>query len=204
MHTILIVDDHPMIRFAVRVLLEREGYETVGEAHDGVEAVSLCQQYSPDVVILDLGLPRLDGLTVLERLRAVDPALRIIAFTGLSPRLFAKRCIEAGASAFVRKDEDMQILASALRAVLNGYSYLPDMMRIMPSTQSETKRLERLSNREFEVLRQLAKGATNNEIAQTMILSAKTISTYKTRIMDKLHVRSLAELLDVANRNEMN
>lgn len=204
MHKILIVDDHPMIRFAARMMLERQGYEIVGEASDGVEAVSLCQQYSPDVVILDLGLPRLDGLTVLERLRAIDPMPRIVAFTGLPPRLFAKRCIEAGASAFVRKDEDLSILTGALKAVLSGYSYLPDMLRMAPSAQSEAKRLERLSNREFEVMRLLAKGATNNEIAATMILSSKTISTYKTRIMDKLHVRSLAELLDVANRNEMN
>lgn len=204
MHKILIVDDHPMIRYATRLLLEREGYEVVGEAHDGVEAVSLCQQFTPDVVILDLGLPRLDGLTVLERLRALEPVPRIITFTGLPPRLFAKRCIEAGASAFVRKDENLDILIGALKAVLSGYSYLPDMMRMTPSTQSETKRLERLSNREFEVMRLLAKGATNNEIAEAMILSSKTISTYKTRIMDKLHVRSLAELLDVANRNGMN
>ena len=204
MHKILIVDDHPMIRFATRLLLEREGYEIVGEAGDGVEAVSLCQQYAPEVVVLDLGLPRLDGLTVLERLRAVDPTPRIIAFTGLPPRLFAKRCIEAGASAFVRKDEDTQILTGALKAVLSGYSYLPDLVRMAPHTQSEAKRLERLSNREFEVMRQLAKGATNNEIAEAMILSSKTISTYKARIMDKLHVRSLAELLDVANRHEMN
>ena len=203
MHKILIVDDHPTIRFATRLLLEREGYEVVGEAHDGVTAVSLSQEYSPDVVILDLGLPRLDGLSVLERLRALDPPPRILVFTGLPPRLFAKRCIEAGASAFVRKDEDLQIFSGALKAVLNGYSYLPDALRMAPRSNSESDRLERLSNREFEVMRQLAKGASNNEIAEAMILSAKTISTYKTRIMDKLQVRSLAELLDLANRHEM-
>jgi len=203
MHKILIVDDHPTVRFAARLLLEREGYEVVGEAHDGVSAVSLCQELNPEVVILDLGLPRLDGLSVLERLRALAPAPRIMVFTGLPPRLFAKRCIEAGASAFVRKDEDLQILIGALRAVLSGYSYLPDAQRLTPRSHSESDRLDRLSNREFEVMRQLAKGATNNEIAEAMILSSKTISTYKTRIMDKLQVRSLAELLDLANRHEM-
>ncbi len=203
MQKILIVDDHPTVRFAVRLLLEREGYEVVGEAHDGVSAVSMSQDHSPEVVILDLGLPRLDGLSVLERLRALKPAPRIMVFTGLPPRLFAKRCIEAGASAFVRKDEDLQILVGALRAVLSGYSYLPDALRLAPRMHSEGDRLDRLSNREFEVMRQLAKGATNNEIAEAMILSSKTISTYKTRIMDKLQVRSLAELLDMANRHEM-
>ncbi|MEE1923060.1 response regulator transcription factor [Pseudomonas sp. 148P] len=203
MHKILIVDDHPTVRFAVRLLLEREGYEVVSEAHDGVSAVSMSQEHNPEVVILDLGLPRLDGLSVLERLRALDPAPRIMVFTGLPPRLFAKRCIEAGASAFVRKDEDLQILVGALRAVLSGYSYLPDALRMAPRMHSESDRLDRLSNREFEVMRQLAKGATNHEIAEAMILSSKTISTYKTRIMDKLQVRSLAELLDMANRHEM-
>ncbi|MHA6195233.1 response regulator [Pseudomonas wadenswilerensis] len=203
MHKILIVDDHPTVRFAARLLLEREGYEVIGEAHDGVSAVSMSQEHSPDVVILDLGLPRLDGLSVLERLRALDPPPRIMVFTGLPPRLFANRCIEAGASAFVRKDEDLQILVGALRAVLSGYSYLPDAHCMSPSSHSESNRLDRLSNREFEVMRQLARGATNNEIAEAMILSSKTISTYKTRIMDKLQVRSLAELLDLANRHEM-
>lgn len=200
MNKILIVDDHPTIRFATRMLLEREGYDIVGEAHDGVSAVSLCQELEPEVVLLDLGLPRLDGLSVLERLRALNPTPRIMVFTGLPPRLFAKRCIEAGASAFVRKDEDLSILLGALKAVLAGYSYLPDALRLTPRSQTENDRLERLSNREFEVMRQLAKGASNNEIADTMILSAKTISTYKTRIMDKLQVQSLAELLDLANR----
>ncbi|MDR0276373.1 MAG: response regulator [Paucimonas sp.] len=203
MHKILIVDDHPTIRFAIRLLLEREGYEVIGEAYDGVSAVSMSQELNPEVVILDLGLPRLDGLTVLERLRALDPAPSIMVFTGLPPRMFAKRCIEAGASAFVRKDEDLQILIGALRAVLSGYSYLPDALRLTSRSHSESDRLDRLSNREFEVMRQLARGATNNEIAEAMILSSKTISTYKTRIMDKLQVRSLAELLDLANRHEM-
>ncbi len=203
MHKILIVDDHPTIRFAARLLMEREGYEVVAEAHDGVSAVSLSQEHAPEVVILDLGLPRLDGLSVLERLRALDPPPRIMVFTGLPPRLFAKRCIEAGASAFVRKDEDLSILLGALKAVLSGYSYLPDALRLTPRAQTEDDRLERLSNREFEVMRQLAKGASNNEIAEAMILSSKTVSTYKTRIMDKLQVHSLAELLDLANRHGM-
>lgn len=203
MHKILIVDDHPIVRMAARTLLEREGYEVIAEAEDGVGAVSLCQEHVPDVVILDLGLPRLDGLSVLERLRALDPPPRIMVFTGLAPVLYAKRCIEAGASAFVRKDEDSSILIGALKAVLSGYSYLPDALRLTPRSQTESDRLERLSNREFEVMRQLAKGASNNEIAETMFLSAKTISTYKTRIMDKLQVRSLAELLDLANRRGM-
>lgn len=203
MHKILIVDDHPTIRFAARLLMEREGYEVVAEAHDGVSAVSLSQEHAPEVVILDLGLPRLDGLSVLERLRALDPPPRIMVFTGLPPRLFAKRCIEAGASAFVRKDEDLSILLGALKAVLSGYSYLPDALHLTPRAQTEDDRLERLSNREFEVMRQLAKGASNNEIAEAMILSSKTVSTYKTRIMDKLQVHSLAELLDLANRHGM-
>ncbi|MFJ4374065.1 response regulator [Pseudomonas japonica] len=203
MNKILIVDDHPTVRFAAHRLLLEAGYDVIGEAHDGVSAVSMCQDDPPDVVILDLGLPRLDGLSVLERLRALNPSPRIIVFTGLPPRLFAKRCIEAGASAFVRKDEDMQILVGALKAVLSGYSYLPDAQRLSSRSHSESDRLDRLSNREFEVMRQLARGASNNEIAEAMILSSKTISTYKTRIMDKLQVQSLAELLDLANRHGM-
>ncbi len=103
----------------------------------------------------------------------------------------------------MRKDEDLDILSAALKAVLNGYSYLPDASRFNDRSSSELQRLDKLSNREFEVLRQLAKGASNGEIATAMILSAKTISTYKTRIMEKLGVVSLVELIDVANRNAL-
>ncbi|MBV6286192.1 response regulator transcription factor [Pseudomonas aegrilactucae] len=203
MHKILIVDDHTTILFAIRTLLEREGYKIVGEARDGVSAVSMARELKPDVVILDLGLPKLDGLSVLERLSQQSPPTRILVLTGRPPRLFARRCIESGASAFVRKDEDIEILRAALKAVLNGYSYLPDASRFADRSSSDLERLDTLSNREFEVLRQLAKGAGNREIAEAMILSAKTISTYKTRIMEKLGAQSLVELIDVANRNAL-
>lgn len=204
MHKVLIVDDHTTILFAIRMLLERDNYHVVGEARDGSEAVEMARRLQPDVVILDLGLPKLDGLSVLERLHTLPSAPRIMVLTGRPPRLFARRCIESGASAFVRKDEDLDILRSALKAVLAGYSYLPDASRINDRSSSELERMDKLSNREFEVMRQLAKGASNNEIADTMILSAKTISTYKSRIMEKLQVESLVQLLDLANRHSVN
>ncbi|MDD0977064.1 response regulator transcription factor [Pseudomonas fontis] len=204
MHKVLIVDDHTTILFAIRMLLERDNYHVVGEARDGSEAVEMARRLQPDVVILDLGLPKLDGLSVLERLHTLPSAPRIMVLTGRPPRLFARRCIESGASAFVRKDEDLDILRSALKAVLAGYSYLPDASRINDRSSSELERMDKLSNREFEVMRQLAKGASNNEIAETMILSAKTISTYKSRIMEKLQVESLVQLLDLANRHSVN
>ena len=203
MNKILIVDDHPTVRFATRLLLEREGYEVLGEAHDGVNAVAMCQELLPEVVILDLGLPRLDGLTVLERLRALNPSPRIMVFTGLPPRLFAKRCIEAGASAFVVKEDSLDILRAALKAVLSGYSYLPDSGHVLDASGSELERLDRLSNREIAVLALLIKGASNTHIAESMLLSAKTVSTYKARIMEKLQVDSLVEMVELANRHKL-
>lgn len=202
MHKVLIVDDHPIIRFAVDTLLSQGDYQ-VNQAKDGIEGASMARELKPDVVILDLGLPKLDGLSVLMRLRQVDDPPRIIVFTGMSSRLYARRCIEAGASAFVLKDEDLSTLGAALKAVLSGYSFLPDATHFSDKSDTELKRLGKLSNREFEVMRLIAKGSSNNEIAEAMTLSAKTISTYKTRIMEKLSIGTLVELIDLAKRNEM-
>lgn len=203
MHKVLLVDDHPIILFATRLMLERDGYEVVGQAQDGATAIGLARKLQPDVVVLDLGMPQLDGLGVLERLRAQDNPPRVLILTGRPQRLYARRCIEAGASAFVIKEDSLDILRAALKAVLSGYSYLPDSTHVQDASGSELERLDRLSNREIAVLALLVKGASNTHIAESMLLSAKTVSTYKARIMEKLQVDSLVELVDLANRNHL-
>lgn len=200
MPKVLIVDDHPTIRLAVGMLLQQERYEVL-EAEDGSSGIEKARTHRPDVVILDLGLEKLDGLTVLERLRNQANPPRVLILTGQPERLYAKRCIEAGASAFVRKDEDIEHLKAALKAVLAGYSYLPADTFRSDQSDTESKRLENLSNREFEVLRLLTHGSNNNDIAEKMNLSAKTVSTYKTRIQDKLSAGSLVEMYEIAKRN---
>ncbi|GGU51030.1 virulence factors putative positive transcription regulator BvgA [Pseudomonas laurentiana] len=200
MAKVLIVDDHPTIRIGLKMLLEQHRYHVVGESGDGVESVQLIRELKPDVVVLDIGIPRLDGLSVLKRLRLLEPPPRILVYTGQPAELFSRRCLDAGASAFVHKEETEQSFLAALKAVVSGYAYFPDMSLRGPMA-SEGERLTDLSDQEMVVLRLLAAGRSNKDIAEEMMLSPKTISTYKTRIMEKLQVSSLVEMVDLANRN---
>ncbi|MFJ9990231.1 response regulator [Pseudomonas putida] len=204
MTTVLMVDDHPTVRLAVRILLERERFEVVGESGNGIEAVQLARQLAPKVVILDIGLPGLDGMEVIKRLQLLDPAPKIMVLTGQSSDLYVRRCLDAGISAFVNKDEDLDALLFALKALVKGYSTFPQMSVNSSTLESETVRLNSLSNREMEVLRRLARGENNKYIGTAMNLSAKTISTYRGRIGDKLKTESLVEMVDLAKRNQVN
>ncbi|HEK0910130.1 response regulator [Pseudomonas parafulva] len=204
MTTVLMVDDHPTVRLAVRILLERERFEVVGESGNGIEAVQMARQLAPKVVILDIGLPGLDGMEVIKRLQLLDPAPKIMVLTGQSSDLYVRRCLDAGISAFVNKDEDLDALLFALKALVKGYSTFPQMSVNSSTLESETVRLNSLSNREMEVLRRLARGENNKYIGTAMNLSAKTISTYRGRIGDKLKTESLVEMVDLAKRNQVN
>ncbi|MDF2488280.1 MAG: LuxR family transcriptional regulator [Pseudomonas sp.] len=203
MTTVLMVDDHPVIRLSIRLLLERERFKVVGESGDGVEAVQLARQLHPDIVILDIGLPGLDGMEVIKRLNLLDPAPRIMVLTGQPSDLYVRRCMDAGISAFVHKDEDIEAVVFAVKAMVKGYSTFPDLTINRSMLESEAARLASLSNREVEVLRRLSSGENNKHIGETMRLSAKTISTYKGRIMDKLKTESLVEMVDLAKRNNV-
>ncbi len=207
MTTVLMVDDHPTVRLAVRILLERERFEVVGESGNGIEAVQMARQLSPKVVILDIGLPGLDGMEVIKRLQMLEPAPKIMVLTGLltgqSSELYVRRCLDAGIAAFVNKDEDLDALLFALKALVKGYSTFPQMSVNSNTLESETVRLNSLSNREMEVLRRLSRGENNKYIGTAMNLSAKTISTYRGRIGDKLKTESLVEMVDLAKRNNI-
>ncbi len=203
MTTVLMVDDHPTIRLAVRMLLERERFQVIGESGDGIEAVQMARQLRPDIVILDIGLPGLDGMEVIKRLKNMEPVPRIMVLTGQPADLYVRRCMDAGISAFVNKDEGTEALTFAVKAMAKGYSTFPDMTINRSMLESESARLGSLSNREVEVLRRLSSGQNNKFIGQAMQLSAKTISTYKGRIMDKLKTDSLVEMVDLAKRNKV-
>lgn len=203
MTTVLMVDDHPTVRLAVRMLLERERFQVIGEAGDGIDAVQQARQLRPDVVILDIGLPGLDGMEVIKRLQLLEPAPKIMVLTGQPADLYVRRCLDAGIAAFVNKDEDLDALVFALKALVKGYSTFPQMSVNSSSLESECYRLESLSNREMEVLRRLTRGENNKFIGECMNLSAKTISTYRGRIMDKLKTESLVEMVDLAKRNSI-
>jgi len=204
MTTVLIVDDHPIVRLSMRLLLERERFRVAGEVGNGSEVAQVARELRPDVVILDIGLPGLDGMEVIKRLQQLEPTPKIMVLTGQASELYVRRCLDAGIGAFVTKDEDHDALIFALKALVKGYSTFPQMSVNSNTLDSEPRRLESLSNREMEVLRRLARGENNKHIGSSMNLSAKTISTYRGRIMEKLKTESLVEMVDLAKRNHVN
>ncbi|MEN5300892.1 MULTISPECIES: response regulator transcription factor [unclassified Pseudomonas] len=204
MTTVLIVDDHAIVRFSLRILLERERFRIVGEVDNGSEVAQKVRELRPDVVLLDIGLPGLDGMEVIKRLQQQEPAPKIMVLTGQATDLYVRRCLDAGIGAFVTKGEDLEAVVFALKALIKGYSTFPQMAVNSNTLESEPERLGSLSNREMEVLRRLSRGENNKNIGACMNLSAKTISTYRGRIMEKLKTESLVEMVDLAKRNQVN
>ena len=205
MNTVFIVDDHPVIRLAVRMLLENQNYKVVGESDNGVEAMQLIRETEPELVILDISIPKLDGLEVLSRFQAMALPLKVLILTAQSPALFAVRCMHSGAAGYVCKQEDLSELLSAIKAVLAGYNYFPSQaIHSNHETADSDLRLFRLVNdRELMVLQLFAQGRSNQEIAKGMFLSNKTVSTYKKRLMQKLQVDTLVDLIEMAKRNAL-
>ncbi|EOD9094973.1 TPA: response regulator [Pseudomonas aeruginosa] len=206
MSRILIVDDHPVIRMAMKMLLEAEGHQIVGDTDNGVDAISLGRELKPDLVILDIGIPRLDGLEVISRLMVLALPLKILVLTGQSATLFALRSMQAGAAGFVCKQGGLAELVTAVNAVASGYSYFPSsaMRPVQQGAYSDdVELLGRLSDREVSVLQYLSQGYSNKQISEQMFISNKTVSTYKARLLLKLNAGSLVDLIEFAKRNTL-
>ena len=207
MNSIFIIDDHPVVRMAIRMLLENENYEVVGETDNGVDAMQMVRECMPDLIILDISIPKLDGLEVLARFNAMNLPSKILVLTAQAPSLFAIRCMQSGASGYVCKQEDLSELVSSVKAVLSGYNYFPSQaLAISIKKEGDPNEIERfklVNDRELMVLQLFAQGRTNKEIAKGMFLSNKTVSTYKTRLMQKLKAKTLVELIERAKRNSL-
>lgn len=208
MYKALVVDDHPVVRLAVGMLLQRGDIEVVGETGNGLDAVQLAKTLRPDIVILDISIPKLDGLEVIARLRLLDFPIKVLVLTSQSAASFSARSRQAVASGFIAKSEELSDLLDAIKAIRAGYSYFPHDTQ--PSgrssdmrQQNEAAQLASLSDREMMVLIYLAKGWSNMQIAEELMLSNKTISTYKTRLLNKLQATTLVDLIDIAKRHTL-
>jgi two-component system response regulator EvgA len=205
MKSALIVDDHPVIRAAVKMVLEREGFKRIHEAASVGEASVILREHNVDLVILDLVMPGGNGLDVLERIKSSNLPCGVLIFTSLDPLFFQERCMRAGALGYVAKTNDLSQLHKAIHALMAGYTYFAQLPN--PSmdalSQSEKQRIDKLSNRELTILQYLARGTTNKAIAEVMHLSHKTVSTYKTRLIEKLGVKAAVHLRDFAIRNHL-
>lgn len=204
MSRILIVEEQPVTRHALRLMMEADRHEVVGEADNGPDALHQVRQCKPDLMILELSIPRLGGLEVLQRLVAQESPVKVLVLTSQDSEYFAGRCLTAGAAGFVSKQEDPQAVREAVRAIAQGHSYFPSHALGSVSAAEEAghgELIKGLSVRELSVLQLLARGMSNIAIADQLSISDKTVSTYKVRLMQKLHAKSLVELIDIGRRH---
>jgi len=196
---VLIADDHAIVREGIkRTLADLEDIQVVGEAADGRGLMSLIDRCPADVVLLDLAMPGVPGLELLEDLRRRKPTLPVVVLSMYPAEQYAVRAIRAGASGYINKASPPSELAIALRAVAAGRRYInPEVAESLALHVDVTaQRLphEILSNREYEVLCLIAQGKSVSDIAESLALSVKTVSTYRTRILEKLGLRHNAEI----------
>jgi two-component system, NarL family, response regulator, fimbrial Z protein, FimZ len=200
MKRIVIIDDHPMIRGTIAAVMRADPeLVVVGESGDGEDGLAMVLAERPDLVILDLDLPRLDGLSMLRRIRAHDDQMRILVLSAKPEQVMAAHTRLAGANGYVGKSREIGELLTAARSVLFGYDCFPAEI---VQTGKEGG-LEWLSPREVEVLQYLVRGVTNKDIAERLFLSDKTVSTYKTRLREKLGLSSLAGLIEFASFHKL-
>ncbi len=203
---ILLVDDHNVLRDGLRALLENEpDLRVVGEAGTGAQAIALAHTLQPDVVVLDLGLPDMSGIDVIRAIRLAQTALRIVVLSMYSQREFVVPAIEAGCDGYVPKSSAHTSLLQAIRTVLTGERYLHPtaataLIGSLRDHQSESAQFAALSEREQDVLRLTAQGFTSREIGETLIISAKTVETYRQRAMEKLGIEHRSDLVKFAVR----
>ena len=200
--TVLIADDHPVVRQGLRVLLSLEDdIEVVGEVGDGAEAVTLTRELDPDVLLLDLMLPGLDGMGVLAQLREEDSRTRVLVLTSAGGSARPALALQAGAAGFLYKDVDPDALVRAIRSIHDGHTVLaPGAAGLVAGRPGRDVRgVGALTNREREVFALLADGQSNREIARTLRVSEKTVKTHVSAVLAKLGVadRTQAALLAV-------
>jgi two-component system invasion response regulator UvrY len=203
---IVIADDHPVVRRGLRAIVEDALRPAeVHEARNAAELLTLVRKREPDVVLLDIAMPGRSGLEALKELRREHPKIPMLVLSIHSADEFAVRSIKAGASGYLTKDSAPEELVDAIRTVVAGRRYLTPSVaeRLASAVEGDAPEAphEMLSDREFHVLRMLAAGKTNGEVAGELALSAKTISTYRTRTLRKMGMRTNAELAQYAVRH---
>jgi two-component system invasion response regulator UvrY len=206
---VLLADDHSIVRAGLRRIVEESGdMEVIAEAADGRETIRLVLETSPDVAVIDISMPGLDGLEVVDQLRGHCPDLPILILTMHEEGQYVVRAIQAGAKGYMTKQSAPEQLLKAIRKIYEGGRYLTDeaaetlALRIAKGT-GEQSALDSLSMRELQVLRRLAMGHTNREIANAYSISIKTVDTYRSRLLKKLNLRNNAELSRFAIQNRL-
>jgi DNA-binding NarL/FixJ family response regulator len=208
MTTILLADDHKIFRDGLRPLLTAQnGMEVVAEADDGLQALDLCLEHRPDIAVLDISMPGLNGIEVARRLKDEAPAIKPLILSMHSDRRFVVEALRAGARGYILKEAGIRDLLLAVQEVEAGHIHLSAAVSeqvirdyIGLAETDESSVFSVLSGREREVLQMLAEGHATKEIAGRLNLSVKTVESHRKAVMDKLEIRSIAELTKYAIR----
>ncbi|MGD8200809.1 response regulator transcription factor [Ornithinimicrobium sp. W1679] len=207
--TVVVVDDQELVRMGFRLILERAGFDVVGEAGDGVEAVEVVGRLRPDVVLMDIRMPRLDGVEATRRITHLAPPVpRVLVLTTFDLDEYVYEAVRAGAGGFVLKDVTPEDLAHAVRVVARGESMvapalitrLLERFTARPPSGAPPEQLSALTERELEVARLVAKGLSNAEIGARLFLSEATVKTYVSRLLTKLQLRDRLQIAVLAFR----
>jgi DNA-binding NarL/FixJ family response regulator len=202
---ILLADDHAVVRQGFKMILGAQtDMEIVGEAGNGREAVELAEQLKPDVVVMDVAMPELNGIEATRRMAEVAPHARVVALSMHKDSVYVREILRAGARAYLLKDSVAADLVSAVRSVARGEGYLSPAVSnavLDDYRRHVTNPIDLLTSREREVLQMLAEGKTNKEIAGVLNLSVYTVDAHRGRIMEKLNLHSINELVRFALRN---
>jgi DNA-binding NarL/FixJ family response regulator len=195
---VLIADDHKIVRDGLKRILSAHGeVDVTGEAADGDQALALVRAHEFDLAMVDMSMPGLSGIDLIKRLKLEKPKLRILVLSMHGERQYAARALKAGASGYLNKDSAAELLVGAIRKIAAGGVHIGDAAAASLVSADKAPH-EALSDREFEVLRLLVEGLGPTDIGDKLHLSVKTVSTHKTRILEKLNVSSTAALVRYA------
>lgn len=204
---VLLADDHPLVRAGVRRVLDAEPHLiVVGEAEDGAQALAAIRTAAPDVLVLDLAMPGVDGLAVLRQAKTIRPALRIVVLTMHASPEYVARAIQSGADGYLLKESAVQDLVSAIEAVAAGRAYHSPQIQahlaslVRNGAAAAPRDMDRLTGREREVLREIALGRSTKQIAARLGIGVRTVETHRANLMRKLDRHSVALLTQFAIR----
>jgi len=205
---ILIADDHTLLRDGIRAILESlDDVQVVAEASDGLEAIEMAHKFQPSLVLMDIGMSGMNGLDATAQLRKEFPHLKIVMLSMHANEEYVLQALRAGAAGYLLKDARKQELTFAIKSVAEGKTYLSPQVsrhvidRYISSVEAESSPLEQITPRQREILKLIAEGRSNKEIAHVLNISIKTVDTHRTQLMERLDIHDVAGLVRFAIKN---